>query len=97
MDIRPGTGNGVNNTVAINDYFYVWNDVMYFTPAMMVRWGMNCGGPMITKPAPGWSKTSSPFLVQMEMAIPLLYVHLDDKLYFTAHENSNNGEQLWVT
>ena len=96
MDIRPGTGNGVNNTVAINDYFYVWNDVLYFS-GNDGQVGNELWRTDGTEAGTWLVKDIQPIFGANGNGNPRYYGTLDDKLYFTAHENSNDGEQLWVT
>ncbi len=95
-DIRPGSGNGVNNTVAINDYFFVWNDVLYFS-GNDGQVGNELWRSDGTESGTWLVKDIQPIFGANGNGNPRYYGTLGDKLYFTAHENSNDGEQLWVT
>ncbi|MCF8239544.1 MAG: T9SS type A sorting domain-containing protein [Saprospiraceae bacterium] len=96
MDIRPGSGNGVSNTVAVNDYFYVWDDILYFQ-GNDGQVGNELWRTDGTEAGTWLIKDIQPIFGANGSSNPRYFGALGDKLYFTAHENSNDGEQLWIT
>lgn len=95
-DIRPGTGDGVWITVAVNDYYYVWNDVLYFS-ANDGQVGLELWRTDGTESGTWLLKDIQTIFGANGNGNPRYFGELGDKLYFTGYENSSDGEQLWVT
>lgn len=89
-DINPGTGNGLPNLSFERAYYFVWNDVLYFSAdngsTGYELWRSD-------------GSTAGTYLVKdfgFGNGFPEHYAVLNDRLYFSA-DSGASGRELWVT